>query len=165
MACYSAWSGNVYWWLGTRLVYRLLMHLRYNSLIHMSMVLCKTVVSPLLTYWRYYNLTGGKHYQKITIPVFKVMWGKIIIPMYRLWLNGLYELYGPRCPLFSKRPINLISLSLSLSLSLKLFFNILQFHVTFLIFFFIAIVSPYLLLVGLLLQYVALFQSGNWLSN
>ena len=42
------------------------------------------------------------------------MWGKIIIPMYRLWLNGLYELYGPRCPLFSKRPINLISLSLSL---------------------------------------------------
>ena len=40
------------------------------------------------------------------------MWGKIIIPMYRLWLNGLYGLYGPRCPLFSKRPINLISLSL-----------------------------------------------------
>ena len=42
------------------------------------------------------------------------MWGKIIIPMYRLWLNGLYGLYGPRCPLSSKRPINLISLSLSL---------------------------------------------------
>ena len=42
------------------------------------------------------------------------MWGKIIIPMYRIWLNGLYGLYGPRCPLFSKRPINLISLSLSL---------------------------------------------------
>ena len=39
------------------------------------------------------------------------MWGKIIIPMYRLWLNGLYGLYGPRCPLFSKRLINLISLS------------------------------------------------------
>ena len=35
--------------------------------------------------------------------------------MYRLWLNGLYGLYGPRCPLSSKRPINLISLSLSLS--------------------------------------------------
>ena len=42
------------------------------------------------------------------------MWGKIIIPMYRLWLNGLYGLYGPRYPLSSKRPINLISLSLSL---------------------------------------------------
>ena len=40
------------------------------------------------------------------------MWGKIIIPMYRLWLNGLYGLYGPRCPLSSKRPINLTSLSL-----------------------------------------------------
>ena len=42
------------------------------------------------------------------------MWGKIIIPMYRLWLNGLCGLYGPRRPLSSKRPINLISLSLSL---------------------------------------------------
>ena len=29
--------------------------------------------------------------------------------MYRLWLHGLY---GPRCPLSPKRPINLISLSL-----------------------------------------------------
>ena len=47
------------------------------------------------------------------------MWGKIIIPMYRLWLNGLYGLYGPRCPLSSKRPINLISLSLSLSSSYR----------------------------------------------
>ena len=40
------------------------------------------------------------------------MWGKIIIPMYRLWLHSLYGLYGPRCPLSQKRPINLISLSL-----------------------------------------------------
>ena len=48
------------------------------------------------------------------------MWGKIIIPMYRLWLNGLYGLYGPRCPLSSKRLINWISLSLSLSLSISL---------------------------------------------
>ena len=37
------------------------------------------------------------------------MWGKIIIPMYRLWLSGLY---GPRCPLSPKRLINFISLSL-----------------------------------------------------
>ena len=36
------------------------------------------------------------------------MWGKIIIPMYRLWLHGLYGLYGPRCPLSPKRLINLI---------------------------------------------------------
>ena len=32
-----------------------------------------------------------------------------------IWLNGLYGLYGPRCPLSSKRPINLISLSLVIS--------------------------------------------------
>ena len=42
------------------------------------------------------------------------MWGKIIIPMYRLWLHSLYGLYGPRCPLSPKREINLISLSLLL---------------------------------------------------
>ena len=41
------------------------------------------------------------------------MWGKIIIPMYRLWLHGIYGLYGPGCPLSPKRPINLISLSLA----------------------------------------------------
>ena len=25
------------------------------------------------------------------------MWGKIMIPMYRLWLHGLYGLHGPHC--------------------------------------------------------------------
>ena len=46
-----------------------------------------------------------------------------------------------------------------LSLSLDMFFKILLFQVAFLIFFSIAIFSPYFLLVGLLLQFVALFQS------
>ena len=46
-----------------------------------------------------------------------------------------------------------------LSLSLDLFFKILVFQVTFLIFFSIAICSLSFLLVGLLLQPVALFQS------
>ena len=32
--------------------------------------------------------------------------------MYRLWLQGLYGLYGPRCPLSQNRTINLISLPL-----------------------------------------------------
>ena len=54
----------------------------------------------------------------ITCRLWLSMWGKIIIPMYRSWLHDLYGLYGPRCPLSPKRPINLISLSLSLSLSL-----------------------------------------------
>ena len=46
-----------------------------------------------------------------------------------------------------------------LSLSLDLFFKILLFQVSFFIFFSITGFSPYFLLVGLLLQYVALFQS------
>ena len=48
-----------------------------------------------------------------------------------------------------------------LSLSLDLFFQILLFQdqVIFLNFFSVAIFSPYFLLVGLLLQYVTLFQS------
>ena len=46
-----------------------------------------------------------------------------------------------------------------LSLSLDLFFKILLFQVAFLIFFSVAVFSPYFLLVGLLLQSVALFQS------
>ena len=36
------------------------------------------------------------------------MW-KIMIPIYRLWLHGLYELYGPHCPLSPERPLNLIT--------------------------------------------------------
>ena len=58
------------------------------------------------------GLAGGKHYQKITIPI-----------------------------------------------------KILLFQVAFLIFFSIAIFSLYFLLIGLLLQYVALFQSSNQLRN
>ena len=30
------------------------------------------------------------------------MWGKIMIPMYRLWLHGLHGLYGPWCLLSPK---------------------------------------------------------------
>ena len=41
----------------------------------------------------------------------RVIRGLYCIPMYRLWLHSLYGLYGPRCPLSPKRPINLISLS------------------------------------------------------
>ena len=42
------------------------------------------------------------------------MWGNIMIPMYRLWLHGLYGLYGARCPLSPERPLNLITHSLVL---------------------------------------------------
>ena len=30
------------------------------------------------------------------------VWGKIMIPMYRLWLHVLYGIDGPRCPLSKK---------------------------------------------------------------
>ena len=40
------------------------------------------------------------------------MWGKVMIPMYRLWLHSLYGLCGPRYPLSKKKPINLITHSL-----------------------------------------------------
>ena len=42
-----------------------------------------------------------------------VMWGKIMIPMYRLWLHSLYGLHGPRCPQSPERPLNLITHSLT----------------------------------------------------
>ena len=41
------------------------------------------------------------------------MCGKIMIPMYRQWLHGLYGLYGPCCMLSPERPLNLITHSLS----------------------------------------------------
>ena len=37
------------------------------------------------------------------------VWGKIMIPMYRLWLHHLYGLYGPRCLLSPEMPLNLIT--------------------------------------------------------
>ena len=44
---------------------------------------------------------------------------------------------------------------------LDLLFKILLFQVALLMIFSIAVLSPYFLVFGLLLQYVALFQSGN----
>ena len=43
------------------------------------------------------------------------MWGKIMIPMYRMWLQGVYGLYGPRCPMSPERMLNLITHSLTYS--------------------------------------------------
>ena len=41
------------------------------------------------------------------------MWGKIMIPMYSLWLHSLYGLNGPRCPLSPERLLNIITYSLT----------------------------------------------------
>ena len=50
---------------------------------------------------------------------------------------------------------------ITIPIFIDLFFKILLFQAAFIIFFSTAIISPYFLQVGLLLQYVALFQSGN----
>ena len=45
------------------------------------------------------------------------MWGKIMIPMYRLWLHNVYELYGPQCQMSQKGLLNLITHSFTWSLT------------------------------------------------
>ena len=51
------------------------------------------------------------------------MWGKIMIPIYRLWLHGSYGLYGPRCPLFPEKLLNLITHSLTCAMLLTIELN------------------------------------------
>ena len=41
------------------------------------------------------------------------MWGKIMTLVYRLWLHGLYGLYGPCCLVSPERLLNLITRPLS----------------------------------------------------
>ena len=75
-----------------------------------SMLLCTNAhYKEEMVSWSSYHYDKSPYLEDCGLS----MWGKIIIPMYRLRLNGLYGLYGPRCPLSSERPINLISLSLS----------------------------------------------------
>ena len=42
-------------------------------------------------------------------PIYCVLslWGKIMIPMYRLWLHSLFGLYGPWCPLSPQNAVKL----------------------------------------------------------
>ena len=56
------------------------------------------------------------------------MWGKILIPMYRLCLYGLYGLYGPQCLLFPERLLNLITHSLTSIVSDHFEINQFWFH-------------------------------------
>ena len=49
------------------------------------------------------------------------MRGKIIIPMYRLWLHALYGQYGPQCPLIPKKADKL-------KLSISLHFDMVQYN-------------------------------------
>ena len=47
---------------------------------------------------------------KVMIPMYRL---KVMIPMYRLWLHGLHGLYGPRRLLSPERPLNLLTHSLT----------------------------------------------------
>ena len=100
--------------------------------------------------------------------------GVWIIPYFQIWGYVLYvehiSCVITNCgqhqwaipSLFSIAPEALLEENITwklLLLSLDLFFKILLFQVTFLIFFSTAVFSPYFFLVGLLLQYMALFQS------
>ena len=65
-----------------------------------------------MDYWEYIHLNHSTNissndvsYKWLTdqtsmwpVDCLLFMWGKIMIPMYRLWLHNLYGLYGPRCP-------------------------------------------------------------------
>ena len=93
-----------------------------------------------------------------------------IIPYFRIWEYVLHVVHiscvitncGQHQWVIPFLSIALFATKKLLTLSLDLFFKILLFQVSFLIFISIAILSPYSLQVGLLKQYVALFQSGNW---
>ena len=100
--------------------------------------------------------------------------GAWIIPSFQIWGYVLYVEHIScvimNCGQHQWAILSLFSIALEdlleenitkklLSLSLDLFFKFLLFLVTFLIFFSIAVLSPYFLLVGLLLEYMALFQS------
>ena len=59
------------------------------------------------------------------------MWREIMIPMYRLWLHGLYRLHRPWCPLSPKRPSRTHSFAINLPvIYMYLFLEIPCHHLT-----------------------------------
>ena len=100
----------------------------------------------------------------LNIPSFRI-WGYVLhVKHITCVITNCGQHYRAIPLLFSKDVKVLLEENITgklLYLSLDLFLKILLFQVTFLIFFSSAIFSPYYLPVGLLLQYVALFQSGN----
>ena len=59
----------------------------------------------------------------------RIVFAKHVVFRFQSWsaIHSLYGLYGPRCPLYHRRPINLVSLPLSIVrqhiLSIEIFFN------------------------------------------
>ena len=73
------------------------------ALFRRQAIIWMQVLTYLLAWWQRFMLA----YDYTTYILF--MWWKIMISMYRLWLHGLYGLYGPRWPLSEKGRINFIT--------------------------------------------------------
>ena len=78
----------------------------------------KPLSEPMLGYyfvnWTHWNRLQWKFNLIATIVIQEnalenVVCKMVMIPICRLWLHGLYGLNGPRCPLSSKRSLNLIT--------------------------------------------------------
>ena len=67
---------------------------------------CRSLTHTVLSMW-------GKIMIPINLQARNILFGEWI-PMYRLWLHGLYGLYRLRCLLSPERPLNLITHSLLL---------------------------------------------------
>ena len=67
---------------------------------------CRSLTHTMLSMW-------GKIMIPINLQARNILFGEWI-PMYRLWLHGLYGLYRLRCLLSPERPLNLITHSLLL---------------------------------------------------
>ena len=161
--------------------------INYCRIVGMSWQLCcnnTAYVWPIITHEL--PVGGGGGFSKVvatfsrvdgSFNLFLATTGDVwIIPSFRIWYYGLHAEHVScvitNCGQHQWVIPSPLSISLwalleenttrkLLSLSLDLFFKILLFQVTFLIFFSIAILSPYFLQVGLLLQCTALFQSGK----
>ena len=114
---------RLFWWLSTRLQYLQWYHIDDVTVLYLAIDLwpshqVKKVLMIMETILKIHQMA------KTVIEAHRLgcnsqttihrMWGKIMIPMYALWLHGLYGLYGPRCPLSPERLLNLITHSLDL---------------------------------------------------
>ena len=116
---------------------------------------CSKVVATFIHVGRSFNLFKAINGDGWIIPSFQI-WDYVLNVEH---ISGVYTNCGQHQWAILSLEENITRKLLSLSSDL--FFKILLFYVTFLIFISIVILSPYFLQVGLLLQYVALFQSEN----
>ena len=84
---------------------------QFDRLHHYNDVIMGAIASQTTSLMIVYSIVCADADQRKHQSSASLAFVRGIIPMYWLCLHGLYRLYGPRCPLSPKRPINLISLS------------------------------------------------------